>query len=71
MAEKARNNGMVYIFLQAYNAEKLHELLFLQKLSGQKPCWEHARLCSLVYKQVVTVMQDDVANKYRTLVNYL
>ena len=46
--------------LQASNAEKnpprssittrLHKLCFLQKLSRQKPCWDQARLTSLVNK---------------------
>ena len=28
--------------------QRLHELRFLQKLGCQKPCWDHARLSSLV-----------------------
>ena len=30
----------------------LHKLRFLQKLGCQKPCWDQARLSSLVNKQV-------------------
>ena len=49
-------------FLHASNSETLHLLLpsqqrfhklcFLQKLCCQKPCWDQARLSSLVNKQV-------------------
>ena len=49
-------------FLYASDAEKihllhpsqqrLHKLRFLQKLGCQKPCWDQARLSSLVNKQV-------------------
>ena len=58
-------NGYVSTFLclHANNAEKPHLLLpsqqrlyklcFLQKLGCQKPCWDQARLSSLVNKQVV------------------
>ena len=51
-----------FTFLQESNEEKHtlvsqskqrhHKLHFLQKLGGQKPCWEQARLSSLVNKQV-------------------
>ena len=55
-------NGPVstFPFLHASNAEKphlllpsqqrLHKLRFLQKLGCQKPCWDQARLSSLVNK---------------------
>ena len=32
--------------------KRLHKLSFLQKLGCQKPCWDQARLSSLVNKQV-------------------
>ena len=32
--------------------QRLHKLCFMQKLGCQKPCWEQARLSSLVNKQV-------------------
>ena len=32
--------------------QRLYELRFLQKLGYQKPCWDQARLSSLVSKQV-------------------
>ena len=32
--------------------QRLHKLCFLQKLGSQKPCWDQARLSSLVDKQV-------------------
>ena len=32
--------------------QRLHELCFLQKMGCQKPCWDQARLSSLVNKQV-------------------
>ena len=51
-------------FLHAINSNKphlllpsqqrLHELHFMQKLGCQKPCWDQARLSSLVNKQVET-----------------
>ena len=31
--------------------QRLYELCFLQKLSCQKPCWDQAKLSSLVNKQ--------------------
>ena len=50
-------------FLQKSNKEnhhnisplkkRLHKLRFLQKLGCQTPCWDQARLSSLVNKQVV------------------
>ena len=57
-------NGHVSTFpcLHANNAERphlllpsqqrLHKVRFLQKLGCQKPCWDQARLSSLVNKQV-------------------
>ena len=52
--------------LHAINAEKtqlllpsqqrLHKLRFLQKLGCQKPCWDQARLSSLVNKQVAPIL---------------
>ena len=32
--------------------QRLHKLQFLQELGCQKPCWDQARLSSLVNKQV-------------------
>ena len=37
--------------LRTSTQQRLHKLKFLQKLSHQKPCWDHARLSSLVNKQ--------------------
>ena len=48
-----RNSTLV---LQSY--KRLHKLCFLQKQGCQKPCWDQARLSSLVNNQVVTVVKE-------------
>ena len=40
--------------LSSPTQQRLHKLCLLQKLGCQKPCWDQARLSSLVNKQVVT-----------------
>ena len=39
--------------------QRLHKLCFLRKLGCQKPCWDQARLSSLVNKQVDTNDDDN------------
>ena len=47
--------------------QRLHKLCFLQKLGSQKPCWDQARLSSLVDKQVGPTLT--VPLSYTGLVN--
>ena len=46
--------------------QMLHKLQFLQKLGCQKPCWDQARLSSLVNKQVVFRPQTRQSNQCQT-----
>ena len=47
-------------FLVLPSKQRLNKLHFLQKLGCQKPCWDQARLSSLVNKQVGGI--SDVSN---------
>ena len=48
--------------------QRFHKLQFLQELSGQKPCWDEARLYSLVNKQVGTYSDNNNSEEQEHLV---